>query len=84
VTRTDPAGETWGPSQRITLKEAIRCGTLNGARTTFEENAKGSLQPGKLADLVVWAKDPMATPPSELVNIPPERVMTGGRWVFET
>jgi predicted amidohydrolase YtcJ len=84
VTRTDPAGETWGPSQRITLKEAVRCGTLNGARTTFEEHAKGSLEPGKHADLVVWAKDPLATPPSKLVNIPPERVMTGGKWVFET
>ncbi len=83
VTRTDPAGEVWGPSQRITLKEALRCGTLNGARTTFEENAKGSLEPGKHADLVVWTKDPMATAPSELVKIPPERVMAGGRWVYE-
>lgn len=83
VTRTDPAGEVWGPSQRISLKEAIRCGTLNGARSTFEEASKGSLEPGKQADLVVWTQDPMATPPSELVKIPPERVMTGGKWVFE-
>jgi predicted amidohydrolase YtcJ len=84
VTRTDPKGEVWGPSQRITLAEAIRCGTLNGARTTFEEHAKGSLEPGKHADLVVWVKDPLATPPSELVSVAAERVMAGGRWVYET
>jgi predicted amidohydrolase YtcJ len=83
ITRADPAGQAWGPSQRISAAEAIRCGTLNGARSTFEEGQKGSLAPGKAADLAVWREDPLSAPPSELVKNSPERVMAGGRWVFE-
>lgn len=83
VTRTDPRGHTWGANQRITVEEAIRAGTLNGAYASFEENLKGSLEVGKLADLVVLGKDPMREEPAVLINIPVERTMVGGRWVFE-
>ena len=84
VTRTDFNGLVWGPSQRISVREAIACGTINGARSTFDENNRGSITPGKLADLVVWSRDPLQTDPHELIKIRPERVMTGGRWVFES
>jgi len=84
LTRTDPKGNVWGANQRITLEEAIRCGTLNGAYASFEEAAKGSLVAGKLADLVVLAKDPFKTDPSELRNVPVERTMVGGNWVYES
>ena len=83
VTRTDPRGHTWGANQRITVEEAIRCGTLHGAYASYEENIKGSIEPGKLADLVVLAKDPTHVEASALIKIAVERTMVGGRWVFE-
>jgi hypothetical protein len=41
-------GNVWGANQRITLQEGIRCGALNGAFAAFEEDLKGSIQPGQL------------------------------------
>jgi predicted amidohydrolase YtcJ len=84
VTRTDMNGHVWGANQRITLEEAIRVGTINGAYASYEENLKGSIEPGKLADLVVLGRDPFKEDPSTLVSIPVERTMTGGRWVYES
>ena len=83
VTRTDTKGNVWGPSQRISVEEAIRVGTLHGAYASFEENLKGSVEAGKLADLVVLGRDPLREDTSTLVSIPIERTMVGGRWVFE-
>ena len=83
VTRTDLKGNVWGPRQRVTVEEAIRVGTLHGAYASFEENLKGSIEPGKLADLVVLGRDPLKEEPLSLVNIPVQRTMVGGRWVFE-
>lgn len=83
VTRTDSTGQVWGASQRITVEEAIRVSTLHGAYASFEEGQKGSLEPGKLADLVVLGADPRTADPGALVDIPVERTMVGGRWVYE-
>ncbi len=83
VTRTDSKGNVWGPRQRITVAEALRVGTLNGAYASFEEQLKGSIQAGKLADLVVLGRDPLREEPSSLIRIPVERTMAGGRFVFE-
>jgi predicted amidohydrolase YtcJ len=83
VTRTDIKGNVWGPKQKITVEEAIRVGTINGAYASYEENLKGSLELGKLADLVVLGRDPLKEEPANLVNIPVERTMAGGRWTFE-
>jgi predicted amidohydrolase YtcJ len=84
VTRRDTKGNVWGPKQRITVEEAIRVGTLNGAYASYEENLKGSIEPGKLADLVVLGRDPLKENPSTLISIPVERTMAGGRWTFES
>jgi len=84
VTRTDTKGNVWGPQQRITLEEAIRVGTINGAYGSYEENVKGSITPGKFADLVVLGRDVFKEDPSNIVNIPIERTMTGGTWVWES
>lgn len=84
VTRTDMHGHVWGANQRITVEEAIKVGTINGAYASYEENLKGSIEPGKLADLVVLGRDPFKEDPSTLVNIPIERTMTGGKWVYES
>jgi predicted amidohydrolase YtcJ len=83
ITRTDSSGHTWGASQRISAREAIRCQTLHGAYATFEEDIKGSLVPGKLADLVVWDHDIVTIDPMRLLEVKPERTMLGGRWVYE-
>ena len=84
VTRTDINGTVWGPKQKIRIDEALRVGTLHGAYASFEEHRKGSIEVGKLADLVVLGRDPLRTEPSELIRIPIERTMVGGKWVFES
>jgi len=84
VTRTDMNGHVWGANQRVTVEESIHIGTMNGAYASYEENLKGSIEPGKLADLVVLGRDPFRESPSTLVTIPVERTMTGGKWVYES
>ena len=84
VTRTDAKGNVWGSQQKITLEEAIRVGTINGAYASYEENVKGSIEPGKFADLVVLGRDVFKEDPSNIINIPIERTMVGGRWVWES
>src|SRR5207247_10267653 len=69
LTRTDMNGNVWGTNQRITRPEAIRCGAVNGAYAAFEDQLKGSIQPGQLADLVVLTQDPFKAHPSELLKI---------------
>jgi predicted amidohydrolase YtcJ len=84
VTRTDSEGTVWGPKQRVTVAEALRVGTINGAYASYEEKLKGSIEPGKLADLVVLGRDPMREDPHTLITIPIERTMAGGQWTFES
>jgi predicted amidohydrolase YtcJ len=84
VTRTDIKGNVWGANQRISVEEAVKIGTINGAYASFEENSKGSLEEGKLADLVVLGRDPFNEDPSTLITIPIERTMVGGQWVYES
>jgi predicted amidohydrolase YtcJ len=84
VTRTDSQGHLWGASQRISVAEAIDASTRNGAYASFEEGIKGTLEPGKLADMVVLGRDPFTEDPSALAKIPVERTMAGGRWVYES
>lgn len=84
VTRTDMKGNVWGPSQKITVEEAIKVGTIHGAYASFEENIKGSLEVGKLSDLVVLGADPRKVDPFEIINVPIERTMVGGEWVYES
>jgi predicted amidohydrolase YtcJ len=84
TTRRDPAGHVWGAAQRITLPEAVRSATLDGAYASFEEHDKGTIEPGKLADLVVLKDDPFDTPVEHWLDIKVERTMLGGRWVYES
>ena len=84
VTRTDYNGEIWGPSQKISVEEAIKVGTINGAYASFEENIKGSLEIGKLADLVILDKNPTIVDPMTIIDIPIQRTMVGGKWSYES
>jgi len=84
VTRTDMSGTTWGASQKISVEEAIKVGTINGAYASYEESVKGSLEEGKYADLVVLDEDPTQVDPNTLVDIKIERTMVDGKWVYES
>ena len=84
VTRTDMSGNIWGASQKISVEEAIKVGTINGAYASYEETIKGSLEMGKLADLVVLDKDPAQVDPNTIVDIKIERTMVDGKWVYES
>jgi predicted amidohydrolase YtcJ len=84
TTRMDPTGHVWGAKQRITLAEALRCATLEGAYASFEEHDKGSIENGKLADLVVLREDPLTLPAEHWLDIKVERTMLGGKWVYES
>ncbi|MDX1508378.1 MAG: amidohydrolase [Woeseiaceae bacterium] len=83
VTRKDLQGRVWGPSQRISVTEAMRICTVHGAYASFEEDIKGSLTPGKLADIVILDKDPHDVDPEAIVNIKVLRTILGGRTTFE-
>ena len=83
VTRKDTQGRVWGPSQRISVSEAIRICTLHGAYASFEESIKGSLTPGKLADIVMLTEDPHDVDPDAIADIKVLRTILGGRTTFE-
>jgi len=83
VTRKDFKGRVWGPNQRISVSEAMKICTINGAWASMEEDIKGSITTGKLADLVILAADPQQTPVDEIKNIPVLRTIVGGKTVYE-
>ena len=83
VTRIGYDGQLWGPKQKITIEEAIKIGTIHGAYASFEEDEKGSLEIGKLADLVVLGADPTEVDPMTIIDIPIHKTMVGGKWVYE-
>jgi predicted amidohydrolase YtcJ len=83
VTRRSAEGKVYGPEQRITVEEAIRIFTLGAAYASFEEEIKGSIEPGKLADFVVLSADPTNVPVDEIQDIRVEKTFIGGRQVYE-
>ena len=82
VTRKDFDGRIWGPNQRITLDQALRICTMNGAYASFEENSKGSITAGKLADFVILADDPHEVDPDQIKNIEIVRTVVGGTTMY--
>ena len=82
VTRKDFDGRIWGPNQRITIDEALRICTMNGAYASFEEDIKGSISVGKLADFVILANDPHDVDPDEIKNIEIVRTVVGGTTMY--
>jgi len=83
VTRTGWNGETWGANQRVSVDEAIRINTINGAYNSHEEAIKGSITAGKLADFVVLADDPHIVPQDKIKDIEIVRTVTGGATVYQ-
>jgi hypothetical protein len=83
VTRTGWNGETWGGNQRITVAEAIRVNTINGAYNSLEEGMKGSISAGKLADFVLLADDPYSVPQDKIKDIRIVQTVVGGKTVYQ-
>jgi predicted amidohydrolase YtcJ len=70
------------PECRMTPEEALRCYTISGAYASFEENVKGSIEVGKLADLVVLSESPLEASPDTIKDIRVEITMVGGEVVI--
>jgi len=83
VTRTGWDNTTWGANQRITVDEALKVNTLNGAYASHEEDVKGSIAVGKLADFVVLADDPHTVDPSKIKDIQIVQTVVGGTTVYQ-
>jgi predicted amidohydrolase YtcJ len=81
-TAGDPAGGWW-PEERISIEDAIRNYTAEGAYATFEESTKGVIAAGMLADLVVHSKDLLTISPAEILNTQPDMTVFDGRVVYE-
>ncbi len=83
VARKDEAtGTIIAPGQRISREDALRAMTTNGAFLTFDENERGSIELGKLADLVVLTDDYLTVPEDEIKDLKPVMTMVGGQFVY--
>ena len=82
VTRQGSDGKVYGGNQRVTVDEAIEAWTMGGAYATFEENLKGSITAGKLADFVVLHQDPRKTNPTRIKDIVIDTTWVAGKMVF--
>jgi predicted amidohydrolase YtcJ len=82
VNRRTVNGQVLGPDQRITAEQALRAVTSDAAWQNFEEDIKGSLEPGKLADFCVLSENPLTVEPDTIRGIRVEQTIVGGRTVF--
>lgn len=82
ITRTTERGSVIVPREAITREEALRIYTINNAYASFEEKLKGSIEPGKLADLAILSDDILTCPADEIKKIRSILTMVGGRIVY--
>lgn len=83
ITRKTASGTPVGERQKVSILDAIRAFTLNGAYATFEEDRKGSIEPGKLADLAVLDGSILSAAPEDILSMQPTLTMIGGEIVYE-
>ncbi|TMG06734.1 MAG: amidohydrolase [Chloroflexi bacterium] len=82
VNRVTSGGRELGPEQRMTPREAVRAVTIDAARQLFEEERKGSIEVGKLADLVLLAANPLTADPMRIREIVVEETVKEGETVY--
>jgi len=73
----------WVPEQKISIEEAVRAYTVGSAYAEFQDTVKGTITPGKLADLVILSRDIFAIDPKEIENVKVLMTMVDGRLVYE-
>lgn len=83
VTRKGQSGHVYGPEEAITIQDALRMYTANGPYLTWEEKVKGTLEAGKLADMIVLDTDPLTSPPEKLLATKVELTIVGGKVVYD-
>jgi predicted amidohydrolase YtcJ len=83
ITRKGPSGRVHGRGEAISRQEAIRRYTANPAYLSWEEKAKGTLEPGKLADMIVLDHDPLTVPEAEILTTKVDMTFVGGKLVYE-
>ena len=83
VNRKTESGRVLGEHQRIPVMEAIKAVTINGAYQYFEEDKKGSIESGKLADLVILDKNPLTVDPQDIENIKVVETIKEGNTIFK-
>jgi predicted amidohydrolase YtcJ len=83
VTRKDPNGDVYGADQAISREEALRLYTNAGPYFTFEEDLKGSIEPGKLADMVVLSADFLTIPEEEIKDLTAVKTVVNGKLVYD-
>jgi predicted amidohydrolase YtcJ len=84
VTRRTEGGQVFGAGERVSRVEALRMMTIDAARLNFDEGLKGTIEPGKLADLVILSDDLLTCPEDRIRSISADLTMVGGRVVHET
>jgi predicted amidohydrolase YtcJ len=82
VSRRTWTGQTVGPDQAISVRDAIRMFTINAAYNAFEEKIKGSIEIGKLADFAVLADNPYEIAPESIKDIPVDMTVVNGKIAF--
>jgi predicted amidohydrolase YtcJ len=82
VNRLTSAGHILGPEFRLTPEEALRAVTIDAAWQTFEENIKGTIEVGKLADFTILDQNPLKVSPDQIKNITVKEVIIGGKEVY--
>ena len=85
VTRERPEGGPpggWHGGERVTIEEAIRCYTLGGAFAEFHERNKGSIEPGRLADMVILSRDILTVPPRDILSTHVDMTVFDGRVIW--
>ena len=83
VRRIAPNGVVIGANQRITVEEAVNAFCVGGAYTSHEENRKGRIVAGQLADLVVLGEDPTTVDVAKLKDVPIDITVVGGKVVWQ-
>lgn len=83
VTRKGMSGRVFGKEEALTVMEALRAYTLYGAWLTFEEDRKGSIEPGKLADMIVLDRDILTIDPDHIMDINVDQTWLGGKLVYD-
>lgn len=83
VTRKDPNGVVYGANEAISREEALRLYTISAAHYNFEEDVKGMIEPGKLADFVVLSDDVLSVDAEKIKDITAEKTVVGGKVVYK-
>jgi predicted amidohydrolase YtcJ len=83
VTRRLADGSSFYPEERMSREEALKSYTWNAAYSAFEEQSKGSLEAGKLADVTVLSKDILAVPEEEIRSAKVDLTIVGGKVLYE-